>query len=177
MKFIYLVIISFVLTVAVASCKTTHKAQATDLTTDPTTGQAKEADTPMDLVQKPVILNHILGKKLYWVQTIYNDKSTSKPQEQEQEQEQERRAYIIFQEKNHLQIQSICNMGLGSYVLDDKSLALHLQMTTRMACKDAKTEYNYFKNLRSVNQMYQVGNKIIFSLASGEGTMEFELLD
>ncbi len=166
MKFI-LLISSLLIVISLTNCKAKPKVKDVEYTQE---GENKqELDTPLGLVQKDINLKAIEGKKLYWVQTLYNDDSKSISET--------KRAYIILQAKGQMQVQSICNMGAGTYKLNQKAIEIRANMTTKIACKEPTVEYKYFQDLRSATLAFQVGNKIFFDLKGHTGTMEFEIRD
>jgi len=161
MKGRYLIIVVLFI-IGIVSCSTVKESEKSN-----NTNEVEEQSNTSNLEQKSIVLEDIVGKKLFWVQTLYNNDTKSVPSE--------KRAYIVFQEKGNLQIQSVCNMGRGMFVLNDKSIELNAQMTTKIACKTPSVEYKFFKNLSSAIIAFQKGNKIYFDLKMHEGTMEFEI--
>lgn len=164
---IILLVSSLLIVISLTNCKAKPKVKDVEYTQE---GENKqESDTPLELVQKNINLKTVEGKKLYWVQTLYSNGSESKPEN--------KRAHVVFLPKGQMQIQSICNMGKGTYKLDKKSIDIFVNMTTKIACKEPTVEYKYFQNLRSATLAFQVGNKIFLDLKGHAGTMEFEIRD
>jgi len=161
------IILSFWLSFNVLSCKTKNEAVQTENSTEKE--NLTEPDLAMGEVQKAVQIKNILGKKLFWVQTLYNNDTKAVPST--------KRAYITFKEEGKLEIQSVCNKGAGTYNLKDKSIQIQAAMMTKIACKEATIEYNYFKDLNASDIAFRIGNKVFFDLKAHKGTMEFELLD
>ncbi len=163
MKLIIL-LLSASLFIALNSCKTTNKSTPKD-----STGLEKGDDNlAMGEIQKPIQLNKLMGKKIFWVQTIYSNQSKDIPSEQ--------RAYLIFKDKGQLEIQSICNKGAGSYSLNDKALNIQSNMITKIGCKEGTIEYHFFKDLNNSKNVYQIGNKIFIALKDNS-KMEFKIQD
>ena len=160
-----LLICSLLIVISLTNCKAKPKVKDVEYTQEG--DKQQKLDTSLELVQKPISLNEIEGKKLYWIQTLYNDdsKSISKT----------KRAFIILQPKGQLLVQSICNKGVGTYKLDETTIGISANMTTKVACKKSTIEYKYFQDLRSVTLAFQIGNKIFFDLKGHAGTMEFEI--
>jgi len=166
MKILWIVLI-FWLSINLISCKS-NKGVSKPVS-DTYTGTITEPDLVLGEVQKAIQIKNILGKKLFWVQTLYNNDTKAVPST--------KRAYIVFHEKEKLSIQSICNKGAGTYSLNEKSIQIQASMMTRVACKEATIEYNYFKDLNASSMAFQIGNKIFIDLKGHKGTMEFELAE
>lgn len=161
------IVLSFWLSINLISCKSNKTVSKPVINTY--TETITEPDLVLGEVQKVIQIKNILGKKLFWVQTLYNNDTKAVPST--------KRAYIIFNEKEKLKIQSICNKGAGTYSLDEKSIQIQASMMTRIACKEGTTEYNYFQDLNASTIAFQIGNKIFFELKGHKGTMEFEIVD
>ncbi len=147
---------------ALISCKTTEESQKSDIKTE----SNKEFDTPLGLVQKAVNIDELVQKKLYWIQTIYNDGTIIAPTE--------KKAYVIFESKHVLKVQTDCNFGTGTYSVENKTIKLSILRLTKMACPET-TESEFLKDLREATIVFTQGNKIFFDLKYDSGTMEFEI--
>ncbi len=169
MKLIIL-LLSAGLSLGLNSCKTSNKVNSEEINSANSSTlelEKENNDLAMGEVQKSIPLKSIIGKKIFWIQTLYTNKTNDTPNNHS--------AYLIFREKSQLEVQSICNKGAGQFSLTEKSISININMMTRIACKDATIEYHFFKDLNNSKKAYQIGNKIFIILKENVGTMEFEV--
>jgi len=163
----YLAIIILALSTLI-SCNVVQKADENTQTNNENTVEKKsqEPDLAMELVQKTVNIEGIIGQKLFWIQTLYNNDTKVHPKKDI--------AYIIFEHKDKLSIQTDCNLGRGSYSVKEKTISMQVLQLTKIACLES-TESIFLKDLNRASVIFQIANKIFIDLEGHSGTMEFEI--
>jgi len=158
MKSIHLYITAFLLLIF-ASCKTQNSTQIES--------SAENEIPALELIQSPVKLDQLYGKKLYWVQNIFPQKKNLKSEQKS--------TFIVFSKDGSLAIQSLCNTGRGQFKTSHQNINITAELTSRIACKESELEFQFFEGLRSTHSIYQTGNKIFFKTKGYSVLMEFEL--
>ena len=133
------------------------------------TNNTMETNTSMDLIQKPIKIKDVEGKKLFWIQTLNKKETKITPSPKQ--------SYISFSENNKLKINSDCNLGSASYKLNNTDFSLGPIIATKRFCGDESTEQQLFENLYNTAFVYQIGNKIFFNSKDNSVNMEFEIKD
>ncbi len=144
------------------SCKSTQQIESPSKIIENT-------NTSMELIQKPIKMEDIKGKKLFWIQTIYKDSKTVTPKQRE--------SYIVFQENSKLRINSDCNLGTATYNLKERVFSLGPIISTKRYCGEESTEKLLFGGLYNTAVIYQIENKIFFNSEDHSVSMEFEIAE
>jgi heat shock protein HslJ len=108
----------------------------------------------------------LVGTKWHWARTLLRDGSERRPGNAA--------AYgLDFQRDGTLAVQADCNRGKGTYTIDGATLALGPLSSTPVACPGNSLSEVFLQQLQHGGTMRLQDGKLLISLKTDAGTMEF----
>lgn len=108
----------------------------------------------------------IIGIVWKWQQTIYNNDTKAIPPSPEQ--------YTLnLLPDGNVNIRADCNVGGGSYSLQDRKISIEITHTTMAACPPESLGEVFIKDLNAATIFFMAGEDMYLDLMYDTGTMEF----
>jgi len=108
----------------------------------------------------------IQGIVWQWQETRYNDDRRAVPPKPE-------RYAVRFGEEGQLDVRADCNLGGGTYALEDKRLTIEILTSTMAACEPGSLEDEFTRNLAAGAVLFLRGSDLYIDLKYDTGTMRF----
>lgn len=108
----------------------------------------------------------LIGSAWIWQQTLMNDGSEFIP-------ENPSNYTVKFMVDGNVAVQADCNLVLGTYSTDGRSLTIELGPSTLVACPEGSLGDQFAANLAAANSYFFENDRLFIDLKLDSGTMQF----